>query len=135
LIVFLIIFDLIWTGAAVFLILQDAPLIFRVVWPLSSSIIWLLVFWCILHKRTVTFSATGLEVRNQIGPVISTEAFEKSQIAGFSHDTNMSSNNTTFYRVRLESVLGKKKTLVDGITESTTAAVLARRLDSWRTSS
>ncbi len=135
LIVFLIIFDLIWTGAAVFLILQDAPLIFRVIWPLSSTVIWLLVFWCILHKRTVTFSPTGLEVRNQIGPVISTELFEKSQITGFSHDTNMSSNNTTFYRVRLESVLGKKKTLVDGITESTTAAALARRLDSWRTSS
>ena len=70
-----------------------------------------------------------MEVRNQLGPVIWTQAFEKSQITGFSHDTNMSSGNTKFYRVRLENVLGKKKTLVDGITESTTAAALVKRLE------
>jgi hypothetical protein len=46
----------------------------------------------------------------------------------------MSSNQTSFYRVRLESVLGKKKTLADGITEATTAAALVKRLDRWKKS-
>ncbi len=37
-----------------------------------------------------------------------------------------------FYRVRLEDMLGKKSTIVDNITESTTAEVLARRLNAWK---
>jgi hypothetical protein len=44
----------------------------------------------------------------------------------------MTSNNTSFYRVRLESVLGKKTTLADGITESTTATALVKRLEAWK---
>ena len=133
-ILFLILFNLIWTAAAVFLIKQHAPLIFRMVWPVSAAGIWVLIVWNILHKRTVTFSGTGLAVRNQLGPVIWTQAFEKAYITGFSHDTNMSSNQTSFYRVRLESVLGKKKTLADGITEATTAQALVKRLDRWKKS-
>ena len=132
LIVFLIVFDLIWTGAAVFLIQQNAPLVFRIVWPVSAAVIWLIVLWNLLHKRSVTIDSTGIEVRNQLGPVIWTQSFEKSQITGFSHDTNMTSNNSSFYRVRLESVLGKKTTLADGITESTTAAALVKRLEAWK---
>jgi hypothetical protein len=34
--------------------------------------------------------------------------------------------------VRAETIFGKTKTLVDGITESVTAETLARRLDEWR---
>lgn len=132
LIIFLIVFDLIWTGVAVFLITQHAPLIFRIVWPVSATIIWLIVLWNLLHKRSVTFSRTGIEVRNQLGPVIRTQTFDKSHIAGFSHDTNMTSNNTRFHRVRLESVFGKKTTLADGITETATAAALVKRLEAWK---
>ena len=44
----------------------------------------------------------------------------------------MNSNNVSFYRVRLESVLGKKKTLADGIPSSITAEALAKRLDEWK---
>jgi hypothetical protein len=134
LIVFLTIFDLIWTAAAVFLIAQQAPLIFRIVWPVSATVIWLIVFWNILHKRSVTFNTAGLELRNQLGPYIRTRTFEKSRITGFSHDTNMTSNNTRFYRVRLEDVMGKRATLADGITEATTAAALVKRLEAWKKS-
>ena len=132
LMIFLIVFDLIWTGVAVFLITQHAPLVFRIVWPVSAAFIWLIVLWNLLHKRSVTLSRTGIEVRNQIGPVIRTQTFDKSHIAGFSHDTNMTSNNTRFYRVRLDSVFGKKTTLADGITESATAAALVKRLEEWK---
>jgi hypothetical protein len=131
-IVFLVFFDLIWTAAAVFLVIQEAPLIFRIVWPVSAAAIWVGVIWSLLHQRSATFSGTGVHVRNQLGPVIWTQDFDKSQITGFSHDTNMSSGNTSFYRVRLESITGKKKTLADGITESATAAALVRRLEDWK---
>jgi hypothetical protein len=133
-ILFLVVFDLIWSAAAVFLIKQHAPLVFRIVWPVSAAGIWLIVLWNLLHKRSVSISPTGLVVRNQLGPVIWTQAFEKAHITGFSHDTNMASGNTVFYRVRLQSVLGKNKTLCDGITESTTAAALVKRLEAWKKS-
>lgn len=129
---FLIVFNLIWTAAAVFLIKQEAPLIFRIIWPVSAAGIWVGVIWSLLHQRRTTFSPLGVEVRNQLGPVSWTQSFEKAHITDFSHDTNMSSGNQSFYRVRLESVLGKKKTLVDGITESTTAAALVKRLEAWK---
>lgn len=131
LIFFLLFFNIIWTGAAVLLIVQHAPLLFRMVWSVSAAAIWLSIIWQILHKRAVTLGAYGMEVRNQLGPFIHTRNFEKSQILGFSHDANLSNNTTSYYRVRLESVIGKKTTVVDNITESTTAEVLARRLDAW----
>lgn len=133
-IVFLTAFNLVWTGAAVLLIRQHAPLLFRIVWPVSAAGLWLLVLWNLLHQRTVTLSATGLEVRNQLGPVIWTRTFAKTRITGFSHDTNLSSNQTQFYRVRLEGGSGHKKTLVDGLTDTTTAEALVKRLEAWRMS-
>ena len=131
-IVFLVIFDLIWTALAMFLVKQDAPLIFQIVWPVSAVLIWAGVIWSLLHKRAVTFDVSGLEVRNQLGPVVWTQSFTKADIAKFSHDSNMTSNNTSYYRVRLKNVQGKYTTLADGITESTTAKALAERLQAWK---
>lgn len=132
LIVFLVLFDAVWTGVAVVLLKQHAPLIFCVVWPLSAAAIWLSVIWQLLHRRVVTFSGHGLEVRNQLGPVVWTRVLEKKQISGFSSATNMSSGQTSFYRVWLTEPGGKQTTLVDGITESTTAGVLVKRLEAWQ---
>ena len=131
---FLIVFNLIWTAAAVFLIQSDAPLVIRIIWPVSATVIWWIVLYQMLHSRHVSFDTTGLEILNHVGPWVRVVKVEKSQIVGFSHDTNMSSNNKNFYRVRMEDVFGKKRTLVDGITESTTAAALAERLGDWRKS-
>jgi hypothetical protein len=134
-IVFLIIFDMIWTGAAVLLVKQNAPLIFLVVWPVSAAAIWLSVIWQLLHQRTVTLDAAGLQVRNRLGPFGWNRDFTKSRVISFSHDSNMSSGNTRYYRVRLEDVLGKKTTLVDGITGSNAAEALKSRFDQWKRSS
>jgi hypothetical protein len=134
LIAFLAIFNLIWTTAAVFLVRQDAPLVFQVVWPLSAGVIWLSIFWQLLYKRTVTFTRDGVKLRHQLGPASREEMIQKPQIAGFSHDTNMNSNNTRFYRVRFESVLGKKQTVADGINRAATAEALVQRLEAWRKS-
>lgn len=131
LIILLVVFNLIWTGVAVVLIKQRAPLPFQIIWPVSATFIWLLIIWKMLYKRTVTFSRDGMKMDHQFGPHQRTDVIGKSQITGFSHDTNMSSNNTRYYRVRLENVFGKKKTVVDGITSSTTAAALSKCLEDW----
>ena len=131
-ILFFLVFNLIWTAAAVFLIYQKAPLIFRILWPVSSAVIWLVLIKLLLHKRSVTFTPDGLQVANQLGPVMWTKSIDKSQAVGFSHNSNMSSNNTNYYRVRVETVIGKKLTLADGITSTHTAAALAKRLETWR---
>jgi hypothetical protein len=114
------------------LLKKHAPLVFCIVWPGSATVIWLIVIWSLLHQRTATFSSTGVEVRNQLGPVIWTQAFDKGQITGFSSATNMSSNQTSFYRVWLTSQPGKTKTLVDNLTEASTAEALVQRLEAWR---
>ena len=132
LIAFLIIFNLIWTASAIFLIKKQAPLPFKIIWPISGGVIWLMILWQLLYQRTVTFSQSGIDLLHQFGPYRRLDSIEKSQITGFSHDTNMNSNNVSFYRVRLESVLGKKKTLADGIPSSITAEALAKRLDEWK---
>jgi hypothetical protein len=44
----------------------------------------------------------------------------------------MNSNNVNFYRVRLEDVSGRKKTVVDGLNRATTAEELVARLESWK---
>lgn len=132
LIVFLILFNLIWSAAAVFLITQHAPLLFRLVWTVSAAVIWLSIIWQIFHKRSALVTPQGLEIRNQFGPLIRTRRMEKHEITGFSHDSNMSSNTTPYYRVRLESVLGKKHTLADGIIGEAAAAELMKRMDDWR---
>jgi hypothetical protein len=135
LIVFLVIFNLVWTAAAIILVKQDAPLIFQIIWPFSAGAIWLSIFWQLLYQRTVTFTRDGLKLRHQLGPVSREEMIQKSQITGFSQDTNMTSNNVNFYRIRLESVLGKKKTVADGINRSITAEALVQRLEDWKKSS
>lgn len=134
LIISLFLFDLIWTGVAVFLLQSDAPLLFRIVWPVSAGGIWLVLIYQILHRREVTFQSDGLKISNNVGPWNREEMIEKTKIASFSHDTNMQSNQNHFYRVRVEDVFGKKKTLVDGITEANTAAALASRLEEWKVS-
>lgn len=131
-ILFFLVFNLIWTAAAVFLTYQKAPLIFRIVWPVSSAVIWLILIKLLLHKRSVTLTPDGLQVANQLGPVVWTKSIDKSQAVGFSHDSNMTSNNTSYYRVRVETVIGKKITLADGITSANTAAALAKGLETWR---
>lgn len=132
LLVFLIAFDLIWTAAAVFLIVQDAPLIFQIVWPLSATGIWVAIVWNLLHKRSVTFDPAGVYIRNQLGPASWGKRLEKSRIVRFVQDVNMTSNNTRYNRIRAEDVHGRNTTLVDGISEATVSAELVKRLNLWR---
>jgi hypothetical protein len=130
----MLVFNLIWTGVAVLLIRQHAPLLFRLVWPISAGVIWGVILWQLLHRSCATFTRGGLTLRQQLGPLSWESLFEKSAISGFSHDTSASSNQTSYYRVRLVHVSGKKQTLASGIDRSDTAAALVASLDEWRKS-
>jgi hypothetical protein len=127
------IFDLIWTAFAVLMVVKDAPLLFRIVWPFSSALIWLSVFYMALHRRKVSVQANDLVIHSSIGPVRWNHHFQRSEITGFYNDTNMSSGNKAYYRVRLTSSAGKSSTLVDGIVGQSTSEALVERFETWRT--
>ena len=129
---FLIFFNLIWTGAAVLLVVKDAPLLFRVVWIASAAGIWWAIIYQLIHSRTVSFGDSEIVVANRLGPWTRTARLQKSEITGFSHGSSSSSGNTSFYRVRMEDVYNRKMTLVDNITEATTAEEMTRRIEAWK---
>jgi hypothetical protein len=131
--VFLLCFGAFWSVAFIFMVWQGAPWIFRLVWGITSPLILGSGIWTLLHSRRIEIGAGKLRILNRVGQFYSwNETFEAHQFTGFTHDTNMQSGNQFFYRVRAETTFGKKKTLVDGITESVTAEMLARRLEEWR---
>lgn len=131
----LLFFNLIWTAAAVFLLQSNAPLIFKLVWPVSAAAIWIGIAWMALHGREVKVDQDGISVINRLGPYTWSIRIERSRVAGFSHDTNMTANETRFYRVRVEDVMGRKLTLVDGLTASVCAEDLEGRFQRWKSGS
>lgn len=131
--IFLLLFGTVWFAAFLFMEYQGAPLIFRLVWGISAPLILGLGVWMSLHSRRVEIRAGALRILNRLGPFYSwQESFEPRHLTGFTHESNMQSNNQFFYRVQAETIFGKKKTLFDGITESVTAEALAKRLEQWR---
>lgn len=129
---FLLVFNLVWTAVAVVLIQQQAPLPFRIAWPLSAALIWLVIGWQLLHRRTITMADGGLDVRNQLGPAQWRIDLPHDRIAGYSFDSNMQSNNRPFYRVRVKTLAGKQHTLLGGISEVAAAEALVDHLEMLR---
>ncbi|MFN0076860.1 MAG: DUF3592 domain-containing protein [Prosthecobacter sp.] len=132
--IFLLIFGVIWFGIFIAMVRSgDAPLIFRLIWGTTAPLIIGIGLFTLLHRRRVEFRAEEVFIVNNIGFLYSWhESYAPRHIVGFTHDTNMQSGNQFYYRVRAETIFGKTKTLIDGITESVTAETLAKRLEDWR---
>lgn len=131
--IFLLIFGLIWFVFFLVLVKVGAPWLFRIIWGITSPLIIGSGLWLLLHRRRVEITADELRIVNHLGPFYSwKESYAPRHFVGFTHDSNMQSGNQFYYRVRAETTFGKKKTLIDGITESVTAETLAKRLDDWR---
>lgn len=129
----LLLFGTFWTGVFVVLILQNAPLLFKIIWGVSAPIIELIGLRMLLHQRLVEFSRDQMKVVNQIGPIHQkTETFEPHLIMGFKQEVYMTSNSTAYYRVRAETTYGKPITLADGITSENTAEKLKNSLQKWK---
>ncbi|MGV3660361.1 MAG: DUF3592 domain-containing protein [Prosthecobacter sp.] len=130
---FLLFFGSVWSIAFVAMLFGGAPFIFLLVWGTTSPLILGLGVWTLLHCRRVDISPGEMRVTDTVGPLYSKrQTFELRHFVGFSHDSNMQSGNQFYYRVRGETIFGKKLTLVDGITESVTAQTLANKLENWR---
>ena len=129
---FLFLFNLVWTGFAVMLVQQHAPLLFRIVWPGSATLIWLSLLWLLLHRRTLTLSDDSLLVLDRLGPATWRLVLAKHDIAGFSCDSNIQQNNRSLWRVRVKTVIGKQHTLVGGLADRSLATALVEALTRWR---
>ncbi len=131
--IFLLLFGIVWFTVFLVMASKGAPWIFRIIWGITSPLILGMGLWTLLHRRRVEITADELRILNNVGPFYSwRESYAPRHIVGFTHDTNMQSGNQFYYRVRAETTFGKKKTLIDGITESVTAETLAKRLEDWR---
>jgi hypothetical protein len=128
----LFVFNLIWTGVTVLLVVKEAPLLFRVIWIVSAALIWWAIIYQLIHSRRVTLDASEVVVVNKLGFWTRRARLRKAEVAGFSHRSNSSSGNTRFYQVRMEDVYGRKMTLADNITGAAVAEELARRMEAWK---
>ncbi|MEO0018112.1 MAG: hypothetical protein RLZZ522_1395 [Verrucomicrobiota bacterium] len=128
----LFVFNVIWTGFAVMLVHQHAPLIFRIVWPTTAALIWLHLLWLLLHRRTLTLTDDSLHVLKRLGPAAWRLDLTKDQIAGFSCDSNIQQNNRSLWRVRVKTVIGKQHTLLGGLADRALADALVEAFTRWR---
>lgn len=129
----MIIFDLIWTGAFVFLLKSDAPRLFPVVWGVSSIAIWGLIFSMILGRQSATFTREGVEIASEMKGLWRRRKFyPRNTLLNFTSVTNMSSGETSYYNVNFTAMSGLKGKVADAIPSSTTAEALVRRLEKWR---
>lgn len=136
LICFLVIFDLIWTGAFIFLLQSDAPRLFPVAWGLSSAAIWIFIISLMLGRQSATFSREGVEIESEMKGLWRRRKFHaRNTILNFTCATNMSHGNTSYYTVSFTVMSGLKGKVADAIPSSTTAEALVRRLERWRTQS
>lgn len=128
----LVLFDLIWTAAAVAMLFQGAPFLFVLIFGGSAIAIWLWVLRLAMQQRTATFDRLGMEIITTLGPRRKVEKFERRHVLGFISETNTSSGSTRFYTVRAQTTFGTKPVLVDGVQESVVADALIKRFEAWR---
>lgn len=114
-IVSLSVFNLIWTAASVFLVVSDAPLIFKVVWPGSSLGIWYWVLHMIISRREMRVSGNELLVRSRSIFGSRSDRVLAGDVVDFSESSNTRVNNTPYYVVRAELIGGRKVSVVDGV--------------------
>ncbi len=131
-IVFLFLFNVIWTGISIFLWNSDAPMIFKIVWPATSAGIWLLVLYQMVSRVHVSLGNGEMHVTRRILVYQSHVVVPAGEIVSFSHGTNSSVNSTHYYWVKLETTIGQSITVASGIAGEPAALGLVRHLERWR---
>lgn len=131
-IIFLGIFNLIWTAVSVFLWYSDAPMIFKVVWPLSSAGIWLLIIYQMVSSRELRLERGEAHVVRRILIYQSKSVVPVDSVTGVLHDTNSNVNGMPYYRVKLETAMGQRITVASGLAGESAALGLVRQLERWR---
>lgn len=125
-IVFLVLFNMVWSALAVFLVISRAPWFFKLLWPLSSIGMWGLAGWHAFHRRTALFGDDLLTITNDIGPWKWSKSYNYSQLNNAISNLHMQSASTRYYHVQIHDHQQRKFTVVDGITEFDVATSIAR---------
>jgi hypothetical protein len=133
-IIFLLVFNLVWTGISVFLWHSDAPLLFKIIWPVTAAGIWLIIFHQMVSRYELRLENGEAHVTRKILVYQSRVVVPVRTIAAVSHGTNSSMGNTRFYWVKLETTAGKDITVASGIAGEPAALGLVRHLERWRKS-
>lgn len=128
----MLVFNLIWTGIAVFLWKSDAPLIFKIIWPATAAGIWLAIFYQMVSSRELRLENGEAQVTRKILIYQSHVVVPAGEIVSISHGTNSSVNSTHYYWVKLETTIGKSITVASGIAGEPAALGLVRHLEKWR---
>lgn len=131
-ILFLLLFNLIWTAAAVFLVLSDAPMIFKIFWPVSAAGIWLMVVYQATSRQELIVDGDRLRVSSRWLLQSRTESIPVRDVVEFSHSSNMRVNQTAYYTLKAVIPGGGKKTLLQGIAGESAALGLKRHLELWK---
>jgi hypothetical protein len=125
-------FNVIWTGITVYLFRGEAPWMFRAVWSVSATGIWIYLIWGSLRWHTVRLENEDLEVLQRWGPIRWRRRYPRASITGFTYDTNLQSNGTAQYRVRFKMDTGKQVTLLSMLPGQRVAAALTATMEKWR---
>jgi hypothetical protein len=125
-------FSVIWSVIAVVLILSGAPLIFKLIWPLTSIGLWMLIAWQTLHRRLAIFEDRELTVIDEMGPWKWTRSIPRDGVIDVMTNVNMQAGATRYHQVQVKNTQGKKIAVVDGIIGETEANSVVKLILEWR---
>lgn len=120
---------------AVFLYGSDYPLTVRICWLAFAGILLVNFLWCLLFSSRIDFGCTSLVVKNQLGPHVWNRLFRKEEIAEFICIKSFQTHTTKFFNIHIESISGKKRTLIRRIKGELEATSLVAELRKWKTGS
>lgn len=121
---FMFLFSIIWTTAAIFLVKTNGPQLFQVIWSVTSAILWIILPILSLHQRKVEFGNEELIITHRWGPVKRVVTLPRNKIERF--DVSLNNND-----VRAVEKNGKTHTIVDALVHSLLAESTAKRLRKW----
>jgi len=130
-IIFLLLFNIIWTGFAIFLLQSDAPLLFKIIWPATSAGIWILLFYQMTSSRELRLENGQISLTRRIFIYKSVATFPSSSVSAITHGTNSRVNNTNYYWVKISTSAGDNFTVATGIAGESAALGITRNLRHW----
>lgn len=127
----LTVFNLVWSAVALFLVLSNAPFIFKLIWPVTAVGLWFAIIWQSLHRRSASFGEDELTITCDIALWQWSRVIRKSEAADVTFDLSMQSGQMRYHRVRMQRIDKKKFTVVDGITEAQVAESVVDLVAHW----
>lgn len=124
------VFTIVWVCVSVGLLYSDAPIVFRIVFPLSSLAILAITVWLWLEKTSLNFGTDGVEVQGGLLGMGKRRRFEQRDIRSLVVETSGTRSGSTVYQqVTLKTRDGETKKLVSGIARRSDAQTIATKIE------